>query len=120
MRTLRKLGLRHDLGVGDRHDAEAVGVGDVDERSVGLDDVAFVDAHLLGVGPRVVDPGGRRRRDGSVGSSRTVGGGTGLGDTHIAADGVSVAAETPRGDACRRLGLHVVEQGGTVAEELQS
>ena len=54
MRALRKLGLGDDLGVGDGNDAQAVGVGDVDVVAVGLDDVALVDADLLGVGAGVV------------------------------------------------------------------
>ena len=54
MAALGELRLGDDLGVGDRHDAQPVGVRDVHVGAVGLDDVALVDADLLGVGPRVV------------------------------------------------------------------
>ena len=56
MRALGEFGLGDDLGVGDGHDAQAVGVGDVHVVAVGLDDVALVDADLLGVRAGVVLP----------------------------------------------------------------
>ncbi len=61
VRAAGELGRRDDLGVGDRHDAQAVLTGHVHVAAIRLDDVTLVDADLLGVGAGVRRRPGRRQ-----------------------------------------------------------
>ena len=122
MRTLRELRFGDDLGTVDGDDAKTIGVGDVDVVAVGLDDVALVDAHLLGVGAREVLARHRAGRDADVRSGL----GRFRGRRHVAlghhasvAVVEAAASQSPRSDPLARLGLHVAQQRRTVTEELE-
>ena len=110
MAAVRKLRAGNDFRFAHRNDSEAVLIGDVDELAVGFDDVAFVDADLLSVGPVVVDTDSPFVSGRGLGGIEVAGGFLGpLLEKYVVCVVITLATEPPRGDAGGRFGLHVVE-----------
>ena len=107
----------HHIGRSHIDDAHPVLAGDEQVRAVGLDDVALVDAHLLGVGLRIRRHRGRRR--GSHAAGAVARRSRGLSGSRHVATGVRVVAvaEPPFGHSLERVLAKVAEQLRAVGEE---
>ncbi len=113
--------LRCHLCARDVDDAHSVLRGDEHVRAVGLDDVALIDADLLGVGSREVRCRRSRRRHGSAcrGIHCRHGGARILHHRPAAVAVPRPAAQAPRSHSLQRFGLHVREEVGAFGEEPQ-